>query len=60
MILVEIIKTTNNLGDKLESLIIGTIASLLPTDNMIKNLLQSNSGWMYYYQKLVSNSLTYF
>ena len=38
MLIVEIIKITNNLGDMIESLITGLIASLLPTNNIIKTL----------------------
>ena len=56
IIILELIKTTNNLGDTVESIILGMLASFLPTDNIISNKIKENSGTLFYFQKLIKES----
>ena len=56
ILLIELIKTTHNLGDRLESILIGLLAVLLPKDNIIKSKIIETSNSIHYYQKLIQDN----
>jgi hypothetical protein len=56
MIILELIKTTNNLGDTVESIILGMLASFLPKNNIISNKIKEKSGTLFHFQKLIKDS----
>ena len=55
ILILELIKTTNNFGETVESIILGMLASFLPKDNAISKAISENSGTLFYFQKLIKN-----
>ena len=55
ILILELIKVTNNLGDTVESIVLGLLASILPSDNVIKRILSQQTGSLYFYQKFIKN-----
>ena len=55
IILIELVKTTHNLGDRLESILIGLLAALLPKGNIIKSKIIGTSNSIHY-QKLIKDN----
>ena len=60
LLILELIKTTNNLGDTNESILLGFLGSFLPKDNIISSLLAQTTGSIYYFQSLIKQGQLHF
>ena len=52
-LILEMIKTTQSLGDIDESIILGILASVLPEGNLISEILNQTSQTSYYFQDII-------
>jgi hypothetical protein len=60
LLILELIKCSNNFGDTNESIILGLLGSFLPKGNLIYKLLSETSGSIFYFQKLLKRGATGF
>ena len=56
VLVLEMLKSTNNLGDTNEAIILGLLASFLPENNEIKIYLSQTSSSIYHFQKLIKST----
>ena len=60
LLILELIKCSNNFGDTNESIILGLLGSFLPKGNLIHKLLSDTTGSIFYFQKLLKRGATGF
>ena len=60
ILILELIKSTNNLGDTNESIILGMLGSFMPKDNLIKKLMSETTGSIYHFQNLLKKGQQHF
>jgi hypothetical protein len=60
LLIIELIKSTNNFGDTNESIILGMLGSFLPKGNIIKEILKESSGSIYHFQNLIRKGQEHF
>ena len=60
LLIIEMIKSTNNFGDTNESIVLGMLGSFMPKDNLIRKIMAEKSGSIYHFQKLMKKGLQHF
>jgi len=60
LLIIEMIKSTNNFGDTNESIILGMLGSFMPKDNLIRQIMSEKSGSIYHFQNLMKKAQVHF
>ena len=60
ILIIELIKSTNNLGDTNESIVLGMLGSFVPKDNLIRKILAETTGSIYHFQSLLKKGQLHF